>query len=164
MTMDTMRSQRPSDEGADGPVPPVRAARRPPRIVAAASVTMKVIGIAVIAIGLGLLLAVAIGDWGSTACGEDKCVKGFMAPLGYVLLTAGIVEIVAAVQVRSGKAWAWLVGVVLGLVGPPLGLLVSQHTGDREIVIGLVFLVPNVFVVVALLTSRHWFAPNGSLK
>ena len=119
---------------------------------------MKLIGIAVIAGGLLFVVAGAIGSALSTACLDPDCGTRFATPIGLVMPAAGIVEIVAAVQLKSGKAWAWLVGVVLGLGGPLLGLLVLSIAGDFDIVLALVVLVPNGFVVYALVTSRQWLS------
>jgi len=147
-----------------------------PGTVTAAAITMIVLGALIVLLGLiAVLVGAVAGGVASGAAGEltgeeaavfgalGGAIAGAILVFAVIFLAIGILEIVAGAKVLSGRGWARITGIVLGII---LGLfsLAGLFGGDQggSPIVSLIFVVANAFIVFALITGGGWFAARSA--
>jgi len=139
-------------------------------MVTGAGIAMIVIGILITLAGLLALFVGAIIGGASNAF--DVQAPGFGSIAGaaaavvivfsIIVLAIGILDIIAAINVFSGRSWARWTGIVVAglLILFSLGSLGSGDSGG--VIVGLVWIAANAFVIYALAVAGSWFALRGT--
>ena len=66
--------------------------------------------------------------------------SGMMVILGVVLLLLGILNLVVAWGYWTGQGWAWVLGVILGIVGVIMGIVQITQGGIIGLIINAIVL------------------------
>lgn len=146
---------------------PSTAAR--PGIVTGAGGTLIALGVLTGLVGLIMLLGASIfaGAAGSIdtsqmpgAGGFFGAVAGALIVMTVIIIGFGVLQFVTGLKVLSGRSWARVTGIVLGIIGLLFGL--AGMGGDNGPLLGLVLVVANGFVLFALFTTGDWFAARSA--
>jgi hypothetical protein len=161
----------PTDSGwsaAPPPAPPATAGARS-GLITAAGITLIVLGALTLLLGLFLLLGVALFAGSAGSVPTEAEVPGVGGMLGafagiflvllLIVIAFGGLQLFSGIKVLSGRPWARVTGIVVGVIGAIFALagLGGQDSGGGSIVISLALAAANAFVVFALATGGAWF-------
>lgn len=150
---------------------PVAATARPGNVTAA-GVTLIVIGVLTLLLGLLILLGGALfaGAAGSgveitgapgVPSGMFTAFAGFILVFALIVIGWGAIQILTGIKVMSGRGWARVTGIVLGVIGALLALGGLTGGDASSVIIAVIFIAANAFVIWALATSGGWFASRA---
>jgi hypothetical protein len=149
------------------PAPPATAASRP-GLLTAAGVTLIVLGALTLLIGLLLLLGAALFAGAAGNVTPQAEVPGLGGMLGafagiilvvmIIVLGFGALQLVTGIKVLSGRPWARVTGIVVGVIGGIFALAgIGGEDAGGGVIISLALAAANAFVVFALATGGDWF-------
>lgn len=143
-----------------------------PGAITATGIILIIFGVLFTLFGLLFMLAGAVfptlrdspefaGQFGSLPASFGT----FVLVVGAVLAAWGVLEIVAAIFVLSGRTWARITAMVLAILGAliSLGSLIPGPDGLSPVsaVISALFVGGHAFAIWALVSHGRWFAaPN----
>lgn len=134
-----------------------------------AGILLLLVGVLLTLFGL-LMLAVGMGGAAFLGemdpfIGDPAAVAAFILVFAFILLSIGILEIVASIGVFVHKGWARWLGIVMAAIGLVFGFLLLFATfmppaGPAiEMLITIVWLAGHGFVVAALAVAGEHFRP-----
>jgi hypothetical protein len=145
-----------------------------PGLVTAAGVLLIVLGVLTLIIGVvGLLgaamFAGAAGSLGETAdapAGFGNMMGAFagLVVVFVILIFAwGVLQIVAGAKSLSGRNWARITGIVIGVIGVLLFLAgLANPDAGGGLIVSIVIAAAYAFIVIALAMGGSWFRARGA--
>jgi hypothetical protein len=145
-----------------------------PGLVTAAGVVLIVLGVLTLVIGVfGIIGAAAFagvaGSLGETAdapAGFGNMMgafAGLVVVVVILVLAWGVLQIVAGAKSLSGRNWARITGIVVGVIGALLFLAgLTNPDAGNGIFVNIAIAAAYVFVVIALAMGGSWFRARSA--